>query len=201
MVTADAATIEPPRFTFRRVSADALVLNIPAILNVSNVPTANEFAGIVKLPVPEGIIVTSTLAPGFVCVNDAVAENIRLATFKVAIEMVPAPLVTDIPSPAAIDAATGFAPVEPTKSCPLVRAAASTIAPPLVTTIRLLFSPVPEFVPPDAMGSTPVTCEVSDTAPVVKLRFASVCKILLAPTPETLTFVTPMYPPVVCLPP
>src|SRR3989344_109298 len=71
------------------------------------------------------------------------------------IEIPPALLVIVTPDPAVRLAATGAAPVEPIKSCPFVKAAASPIAVELETIIRFPVN-APVLVPPLATGRTPV---------------------------------------------
>jgi hypothetical protein len=94
-----------------------------------------------------------------------VATEVTVPLLIAAIVMEPAPLVTVIPVPGVIAVATGAAPVDPTKIWPLVNAAASTIAPPDETIIRLLFRAVEELVPPFAMGRIPETWVASPILP------------------------------------
>ena len=73
-----------------------------------------------------------------------------------AMVMAPAALVIVIPLPAVMFAATGAEPVEPINNCPLFNAAASVMALPEETIIRLLFKVAEELVPPLATGKVPV---------------------------------------------
>lgn len=85
----------------------------------------------------------------------------------------PAPGVSVMPVPAVSDAATGAPPVLPSSTWPSVSAAASTIAPALLTMMRSLFNAAALFVPPYPMCNGPppiVMTPLVVTGPPVKVR-------------------------------
>jgi len=167
-----------------------------ALVPASGIVYIREAAGAVELMVVVFVVPNVSCDVAAVSVSEAKVGVDATAMFcGVDNVIVPAPFVTDIWLAVPVSVvATGAAAVLPTNSCPFVRAAASTMAPVDDTIMRLFDKVAEEFVPPLAVGNVPVTCDASDTLPVVRLRLASVCTIALGVNPSTLMPIADKYP-------
>jgi len=117
------------------------------------------------------LMVVVLVVPSVICdvadvsvVDANVGVDVVAMFCGVASVIVPAPFVTVIwlAVPVNVAGVAAF-PALPIRSCPLVRAADSTMAPPTLTITRLLFRAALELVPPFTTGNTPVTDVPSGT--------------------------------------